>query len=119
MKVKYTGKLPEFIVDYNGKRYCFNKIRPITDIPYEIYNHIQQTGHMSSYNVIPVEESAGNEDVEVFKGKIKELMKEIEVLTTENLRLFTENNNLKMERQAMKEQSKPVMPEKKGKTKHA
>ena len=43
MKVKYVGRPDQITTDYNGKRYVFQKVSPVSDIPIEVYDHVVRT----------------------------------------------------------------------------
>jgi hypothetical protein len=53
MLVKYIGKASMLISEYDGKRYVFSKLRPVTDIPIKVYNYIQASRGIYAGDVIP------------------------------------------------------------------
>lgn len=95
MKVKYLGKSPEMISEYNGKRYCFSKRNPIVDIPVEVYNNIQQSGHVNIGDICPIDTNDDDFVNIELKQKIKELEVKAAALSIENSQLKIEISNLK------------------------
>lgn len=54
MEVVYTGRDSCLMTDYNGKRYCFHKNKPVNISP-ELYQAIILSGHVSASEVMPYE----------------------------------------------------------------
>jgi hypothetical protein len=57
MLVVYKGKSKCLMTDYNGKRICFEKNKPV-EIPKEVYSFMLQSRHVEVDDLIPITESA-------------------------------------------------------------
>jgi hypothetical protein len=73
MLVKYIGRVDQITTDYNGKRYVFQKCQPITEIPKEVFLHIQReaTGNLAEWLEIQPEIKIVEKIVEVEKEEKK------------------------------------------------
>jgi hypothetical protein len=56
MLVVYNGKSKCLMTDYNGKRICFEKGKPV-EIPKEVYSFMLQSRHVEVDDLSPVEVS--------------------------------------------------------------
>ena len=70
MLVVFKGKSKCLMTDYNGKRYCFEKNKPI-EISDELYKHIILSEHIESAELCPVSELPKPEPEESSKPDIK------------------------------------------------
>jgi hypothetical protein len=55
MRVQYVGHDPLLLTEYNGKKYAFHKNQPV-EIDEKIFKEIILSGHISSADVVVVEE---------------------------------------------------------------
>jgi len=80
MLVKYIGKVDTVVTEYNGKKYCFSKSKPIQEIPVEVYNDIQQSRAPFMSDLLPVyEEKKETKTEKSIEEELDELADLIEI----------------------------------------
>lgn len=52
--LRYIGKAPWKLMEYNGKRYYFSKKRPEKEVPADVYKYVtsSRTGHEDDFVVV-------------------------------------------------------------------
>lgn len=66
MLVKNVGHEGLILTEFNGKRYCFPKGKPV-EISSEIYNLIIQSGHINAQDITPCAEESQEPEKETAK----------------------------------------------------
>ena len=78
MLVEYLGNTPDFIVEFNGKRYMFTNKARVVDIPPEVLRHIYQSGHVNAHEVVPYDDISRNAEVDKLRKENSDLRAELD-----------------------------------------
>lgn len=55
MLLKYTGHIPSFLYEFNGKRYMFTNRGDVVDMPPEAVRHLYSSRTPNAMDIIPIE----------------------------------------------------------------